>query len=318
LRKRSLATAVAALLVAAAPGLAADPPAGAHVGAAISVGDAGGEIAVGFGSVWIVNHAGTVVRVDPTTNAVVDAIAVGRSPFAIATGNGSVWVSNAADDTISRIDPLTDTVVATIAVGLLPIGIAATPGAVWVANHHGDPATSVSRIDPATNTVAATITSPSWPQYFGGPSHVAAGAGSVWVDVNEAHAVARIDPATNVITAMIPVKGVAGGIAASDTGVWVSGGFDAPGVTRIDPVANALVDDKINGGGFTAGIALGFRSVWFATPNTNFLDRADLVTDAITGQLRLAGAFPTSVATGFDSVWVADPAEGLLLRIQPD
>jgi YVTN family beta-propeller protein len=249
---------------------------------------------------------------------VIDAIAVGRSPFAIATGNGCVWVANAADDTVSRIDPLTDTVVASIPVGLLPIGIAVTPGAVWIANHHGNPATSVSRIDPATNTVVATITSPSWPQYFGGPSHIAAGAGSIWVDVNEAHAVARIDPATNAITAMIAVKGVAGGIAASGTGVWVAGGFDYPGVTRIDPLANAVVDNKINAGGLTAGVALAFGSLWFATPQTNFLDRAELTSDTVTGQLRLAGAFPTSVATGFDAVWVADPQNGLLLRVQPD
>ncbi len=260
----------------------------------------------------------TVARVDPATDQVVDAIAVGQSPFAIAAGNGSIWVTNVADNAVSRIDPATDTVVATIPVGLLPIGIAATPGAVWVANHHGNPATSVSRIEPTTNTVVATITSLTWPQFFGGPSHMAVGAGSLWVDVNDAHAVARIDPTTNAITAMVTVKGVAGGIAASDTGVWVSGGLDHPGVTRIDPTTDTVVDDKINAGGFTAGVALGFGSVWFATPQTNFLDRADLTSDTVTGQLRLAGAFPTSVATGLDAVWVADPQNGLLLRVQPD
>jgi YVTN family beta-propeller protein len=44
---------------------------------------------------------------------------------------GSVWVANGGDGTVSRIDPRTDEVIETIPVGHRPQGIAVAGGAVW-------------------------------------------------------------------------------------------------------------------------------------------------------------------------------------------
>jgi YVTN family beta-propeller protein len=63
---------------------------------------------------------------------VVARIPVGRGPTDIAAGAGSVWVANYLDGTISRIDPATNSVVDTIAVGAWPEHIAAGQGGVWV------------------------------------------------------------------------------------------------------------------------------------------------------------------------------------------
>ena len=43
---------------------------------------------------WVANgFDGTVLRVDPATNRVVQTIGVGGVPRAIAAGNGAVWVT---------------------------------------------------------------------------------------------------------------------------------------------------------------------------------------------------------------------------------
>jgi YVTN family beta-propeller protein len=48
-------------------------------------------------------------------------------------GAGAVWVANSGDGTVSRIDPTTNNVVQTIGVGNAPAGIAVANGLVWVA-----------------------------------------------------------------------------------------------------------------------------------------------------------------------------------------
>jgi YVTN family beta-propeller protein len=105
-------------------------------------------VAVGEGSVWVAArvstftsstlhkpsiHRGTVIRIDPKTNAIVATIPVGADPFGIAVGERSVWVANRRGFTISRIDPRTNKVVAAIRVGNRPQGITAGGGGVWVA-----------------------------------------------------------------------------------------------------------------------------------------------------------------------------------------
>jgi YVTN family beta-propeller protein len=69
---------------------------------------------------------------------VVARIPVGAGPTDIAVGAGSVWVANYLDGTVSRIDPATDSVVDTIAVGRWPEHVAAGPSGVWVTHDPPD------------------------------------------------------------------------------------------------------------------------------------------------------------------------------------
>ena len=59
-------------------------------------------------------------------------VKVGKGPWGIAVGEGSVWVANHCDGTVSRIDPATDTVVETIELGLFPQWLAVAGEHVWV------------------------------------------------------------------------------------------------------------------------------------------------------------------------------------------
>ena len=108
-------------------------------------------IAVGAGSVWVTNEAGSSVqRISPKTDTVTQTINVGNGPGAIAVGLGSVWVANTLDGTVSRIDANTGKGIGLVGVGEGPRDIAVGRDAVWVANEFSG---TISRIDPRTNTV---------------------------------------------------------------------------------------------------------------------------------------------------------------------
>ena len=71
---------------------------------AIRTNAVGRGIAVGGGSVWVTDEAtGSVVGIDPATNAVASKATVGAGPTGIAYGDGSLWVANALDGTVSRV-----------------------------------------------------------------------------------------------------------------------------------------------------------------------------------------------------------------------
>jgi YVTN family beta-propeller protein len=60
----------------------------------IQVGDGPVDVAAGAAGVWVANSRdGTVSRIDPHTNEVVETIRLGKSPQAIAVGGGAVWVT---------------------------------------------------------------------------------------------------------------------------------------------------------------------------------------------------------------------------------
>jgi YVTN family beta-propeller protein len=303
--------------IASATNGSENPPPGSSVIATIPVDDAGGQLAVGFDSIWVANPGhDTVSRIDPTTDQVIVTIPVGSGPFGLAAGEGAVWAANQSGNTISRIDPASNTVTATLPVGINPVGIATTPGDVWVANHNGNPSGSVMRIDPATNAVIDTI--PVGAQQFCcGPSHMAADAGGVWVGVPNINSVVRISSDTDSIIATIHVgSGVCGDLAASDTAIWVAGGGCAAGISQINPTTNQPVGSNLGAGGRAAGLALGFGSLWFTTLTNEFIGRLNPNSNAVTGLLKAPGT-PTAIATGYTSTWVADPELSAVLRLQP-
>ena len=60
----------------------------------------------GFGSLWVgVSGAGTLVRIDPATNAVTGKVRVGVGPCGVAIGAGSVWVDGYGTSSVIRVNP---------------------------------------------------------------------------------------------------------------------------------------------------------------------------------------------------------------------
>ena len=152
---------------------AAEPRVTAHS----SAGRSPAAIAVGEGSIWVVNRGdNTLSQFDPETFAAgaVHSVQVGREPTAVAVGGGYVWVADTVDGTVQRYDPRSNASATISDVGRDPSGIAYGEGAVWVANS-GDG--TVARIDPATSKVRKIHVGNS-------PSGIATGDGLVWVTVN--------------------------------------------------------------------------------------------------------------------------------------
>jgi streptogramin lyase len=295
-------------------------PPGGHIAATIPDPASPAGFEAGFGSIWAANSpAGTIIRIDPTSNKVVATIQAGRPVCCLAFGDGAVWAASFATDSVVRIDPATNSVAdAFPSGGLAPEGIAFGDGYVWVANHHGNPTGSVTKIDPATDTVIDVIPVGA-ASFTGGPSLLASVPGSVWAGVPNQSAVVRIDTAIDAISATIPVHGACGEVAAGSQQVWISGGTPPgclPGVSQVDPATNSLVT-HLTAGGASSGNSLGAGGFWFGADTSDLLNRVDTATNSIIGQLKLPGS-PGSIATGFGSVWVADQTNSAISRVAPD
>jgi DNA-binding beta-propeller fold protein YncE len=113
-----------------------DPQDAQTVDRPIPLGQRPNDLAVGYGSVWVIdNFNGTLTRINPDTLRVEGEIEVGSHPRGVNTGLGYVWVANGADGTVTRIDPKTATPAGPpIPVGNNPADIAVGLGAVWTAN----------------------------------------------------------------------------------------------------------------------------------------------------------------------------------------
>jgi hypothetical protein len=97
------------------------------------VGAQSGMVLPASGWIWTTDLAlGRVVRVNPTTNAVVRRIPFASRPFGLAYGAGSVWVTDRSLNTLGRINPRTNRVIKKIKIGFSSYGVAFGAGSVWV------------------------------------------------------------------------------------------------------------------------------------------------------------------------------------------
>ena len=283
-----------------------------------------GPMTVADGMLWVLKGAGTVVRIDPATNAVVGKpLRVPAGAEAIAVAQGALWVTSVAPgdlgtpgkDTVTRIDPATGRTVATITVARAPLDVAATPGAVWVTNS-GAGGDSVARIDPHTNRLSGRPVSTG-----ASPQSLAVGGGSLWVANHDARTVTRIDQASGKVLADIPVPSEPHRLAYGAGAVWVSNWHDNS-VSRIDPATNRVVGSPIPIGSHHAGnLAVGAGDLWVTSDYRPEAAPDDVVVVRIDPQVNRAvetiavGGHPIDVAVTADAVWVSVANPGRVLRI---
>jgi YVTN family beta-propeller protein len=109
-----------------------DPATGRRLATFPTRGMPGGMV-IGAGALWIPDGTRAVAALDPRTGRA-SLIEVGDRPSNVAVGHGSVWVVNSKAGTVSRVDPARRRVDATVPVGPRPYAIAADDsGSVWVA-----------------------------------------------------------------------------------------------------------------------------------------------------------------------------------------
>jgi YVTN family beta-propeller protein len=267
-------------------------------------------------AVWVHNgDTGTLLRIDPKTNALVATIPVGLGPGGVAIGEGAVWVAGPASAILSRIDPQTNKVVAIIPLALNnEASVAVSPGAVWVTDAYNS---SLVRIDPRTNQVVATI-----PNQLG-PTDLSFGAGSAWLSNRHdtSKGLERLDPQTNQVQARIDVGSDHGlactAVVALAQTVWtvdlVLGDGSSVVLKRIDPATNTIVAAIPVPGVVPFHFAADEQVVWVWGPDAGLL-RIDAHTNRVVGELAMKGG--AGVALGAGSVWFAK-SDGTLLRITP-
>jgi len=294
----------------------------ATVGASIGVGGAPVAVAVGGGSVWVIDAArGTLSAIDARTRRVKrHQVQVSGGPFAVAVGEGAVWVA-CGDGTIRAFDVRHARPVGRAAHVRGANGLAAGAGGVWVTSRL---ARTLTRIDPLTHRTGRPI------RVGAGPADVAVGAGSVWVANADGGSVTRVDPRTGRPDRPIAVGGrQVRGLAVGEGGVWVARatGVDADRtqVVRIDSH-----DRKVHGrpigvtGAVPLDIAAGAGSVWITDVgglrpsgrlSTGQVTRVDPRRHRIAGLPLRVGKRPSAIATGAGGAWVANADDGTVTPI---
>jgi DNA-binding SARP family transcriptional activator/ABC-type branched-subunit amino acid transport system substrate-binding protein/DNA-binding beta-propeller fold protein YncE len=203
------------------------------------------DLAAGYESLWVLDAANRLTRLDPDTGVRVAAIALppgtatgGRAGQAhLALANGSVWAIN-GKATISRVDARTNKVVATID-RIAATAIEAGDGALWVIDRggpqRGQPKGAIVRIDPRSNRVTRRIRLAA-----GTLNDLAVAAGAVWVTDPFAGELWRVDPGPPTLTKTIAVSPGSALVDANARAVWVVNHLDDR-VYEIDPDTNAIV-----------------------------------------------------------------------------
>ncbi len=285
---------------------ALDPDSG-ELMASVPLGSAPSDVAVGDGSVWVIDADDrTVSQIDAETHEVVRTFSTSATPTDIEVGAGAVWVGNAPSagsvvpTSISRLDPETGDLVE-IPLGQPPKGhlyglipgisrqhIAVTDEAVWVIN----PNLTVSRIDPRSNRIVARIKARA--------ENIAAGEGDVWI--NEGSTLAEIDPGTSTISRRIEVDDAEGftDVAVGGGAVW---GTDPEGgnLWRVD-TGSAARKRAIPLETWVAGVTFGEGAVWTTNEITDEVHRIDA--RGRKAALVASVASPRDVAAADGAVWV--------------
>jgi DNA-binding SARP family transcriptional activator/ABC-type branched-subunit amino acid transport system substrate-binding protein len=283
--------------------------------------DGGGETVNGREETIAGGNAGAL---EPRTGELLATIPLGTSPTSIAVGEGSVWVLDADDRTVSQIDPRKRALVRTFSTGSTPTDLAVGAGAIWIGNGVPQARTalpeSVSRFDPESAVVDGTI--PLSPA--SGPAlvrvsqaslrpHVAVTDAAVWV-VNPDLSVSRIDPQANRV-----VAGVAGvralSIAAGEGEVWIVN--DQGEVVEIDPRTNVASKPIPIAAGSLTALTVGAGAVWVADPSGGSVWRIDTDPEPILRTIPL-GVGVDGVAFGERAVWATNEIADEVYRIDPD
>jgi len=263
-----------------------------HLIKTITTGHAPCGAVAAFGSVWVANDGGALVRINPKTNRVVrrirvgagacslaagrnalwianykrgltrvtprgrvKTIDVGATPFDVLVAYGRVWVSAWESGELAVVDPATLKVVRRIDVGPRPVGLAARNGTVWVG--FGRAATAIARVNRLTfrvDRVDIGVKAPGW---------FVAGTKDLWIQANDGDLV-HFDPISGRVLAHLEVGGtLAQGATAPDGTIWMPD-KERSVVYRVDPKRERVLNSFPAGPG--AYIALrAFGSMWIAS-----------------------------------------------------
>jgi YVTN family beta-propeller protein len=258
----------------------------------------------------------SLVKIDPSTNEVVDVIGVGRFPGKVVSGEGFLWVVNIKDETLTRVAPGSGRADPVGGLRLRqPTGLTADGGrGVQVGSSEES---EVVRVDPGSLEVLERIRVPGATASF-----LAAGAGSLWITQPPpgfAEAVPSSISRISLLNSSIerrftsPAGVLPGQIAFGEGASWVANVGDGT-VWRIDAATNRIKRTRV--GSQPTDVAVGFGSVWVPCLGRNAVWRLDAPTGEVEAIIP-TGNESLAVAAGADAVWVTNQADGTVSRIDP-
>jgi len=173
------------------------------------------SVVAGAGAVWVGSGNGTVLKVDPRADTLLDRIDVGTAAVDMALEHDSLWVALVAGY-VMRIDTRTDKVTGTLAAAPYARAITAGNGAVWIISAPREGGGLVWRIDPETVTVAGGTTT-----LDSAPTGITTGAGDVWIAEGPSRTLVKLDPNSEHLTA-IHLGSPPLDAAYGDAALWVT------------------------------------------------------------------------------------------------
>jgi peptide/nickel transport system substrate-binding protein len=245
-------------------------------------------------SLWLADpNAGTVLRVEQGSGAVVGRISVGGSPGAITTGGGFVWAASIPGDTVMRIDPKTETITQTIRLGnARAVSLAFGLGGLWV----GDAVNNdLIEFDPTTGRPRRRVT------LHLRPTQIALGKNAIWVADYDSNAIAEVDLRSGQTVITVHVGNGPAGLAVAPGAIWVVNSLDST-VSKVDPERGSIVDTIPVGSGPTA-LAVARGSVWVANQYSATVSRIDPNRDVVV-QTEPVGGGPTALTAAAGNLWM--------------
>lgn len=114
-----------------------------------------GGITTSTDSVWMVtDEAGTLTRIDPSTNSVRQKISIPTGSYNPLFSSGVVWVTGVESNVLTAVEAATGKLLESVSVGPKPRFLTSGGGSIWTLNQ-GDG--TVSRVDEKSRSVIATI-----------------------------------------------------------------------------------------------------------------------------------------------------------------
>jgi YVTN family beta-propeller protein len=143
------------------------------------------------------------------------------------------------------------------------------------------------------------------------PSHVATGAGALWVVNADGGTVSRIDRRTRTVRQTIPVGGGPSAVAVGVGGVWAANSLDGT-VSWISPATNQEVE-RIPVGNGPTGVCVAAGAVWVAVS----YDRAIVRFDPVSRRTKTIPLddMPTQLACGGSFVWASSESAGTVTQV---
>ena len=256
----------------------------------------------------------SLVKIDPTTNKIVDAFPVGQNPGPPAVVGGYVFVASEAEGTLYRVDVRSGKAIASGRFDASGLGIAGEGNSrLWVASAGRASAgwATVARVNAASLASFDRIRLPRHSEPFG----LAIGGGSLWISEQSPPAVSRWSLRTLRLERRYRLEADSAPLAIGfGNGIaWVAEPahnrllrIDArSGELRRVPVGDAPVSPVVAFGSVWVQMFYG-RTVWRIDPDTGRTQAIIPVPEA-----------PQGVAAGAGALWVSGHCDGLVSRIDP-